>query len=403
MVTSERNAASLLMGLLILFVGLSVSGVGSNMEELVYGNNAFAFDLYQVLREGDGNLFFSPYSISLALAMTYAGACGQTQREMAKVLRFTLPPCRLHAAHGSLNEKFSTLAGSGLQLHIANSIWGQLEHPFFLGFLGLLEQHYGSPLREVDFRGQPEGSRQEINQWVSEATEGKIGDLIPASGITPFTRLVLANAIYFNAQWQNPFAKEDTREGVFHLLDGTDIFVPMMHQKASFRYAAGDGWQAVELPYVGMRVAMLILLPDQGQFEEFDTALDERLVKSIVEGLGSEREISLVMPKFSYEAAFTLSEALIALGMETAFDEDRADFFAMDGTRDLSIDEVYHKAFVAVDEVATEAAAATAVVVGLAMALPPPPTVRVDRPFVFLIRDRTTDSILFVGRVLDPR
>ncbi len=403
MACSVRSVASVLMAVAFLCVGSSSGGADSDMEALVLGNNTFAHDLYQVLRQGEGNLFFSPYSISSALAMTYAGACGETQREMAEVLRLRLPPCRLHAAQETLGEALSNLAGRDARLHIANSLWAQSGHPFLQGFLGLLEQHYGTPLLEVDFRGQPEGSRQEINQWVSEATEGRIRDLIPASGITAFTRLVLANAIYFNARWQNPFAEEDTREGVFRLLDGEGVPIPMMHQKASFRYAVGDGWQAVELPYVGVRLAMLILLPDQRRFEELDAALDEQLVRSIAERLDLEREIMLVMPRFSYEATFTLSEALIALGMETAFDEDKADFFAMDGTSDLFIDEIYHKAFVAVDEVATEAAAATSVVVGLPLALPPPPLVRVDRPFVFLIHDRVTGTILFMGRVVDPR
>jgi serpin B len=379
----------------------------ADMATLVNGNSAFAFDLYQELKGAGGNLFYSPYSISLALAMTYAGARGDTAQQMADTLHFTLSQDRLHPALSSLGIELSKRGEGakgtdekGFRLNIVNAIWGQKGYQFLTQFLDLLAENYGAGLRLLDFIGAPEESRITINNWVSDQTEGRIKDLIPPGVIDTLTRLVLTNAIYFNAAWQYPFEKDMTRDGPFYLLNGGEVTVPMMRQTESLGYAEGDGYQAVGLPYDGRELEMVLLLPRPGQFDTFEGSLDAQRVDAIVKALAS-RQVALTMPKFEFESSFGLKQTLSTLGMRVAFTED-ADFSGMDGKRDLLIQDVIHKAFVSVDEAGTEAAAATAVIVG-ATAMPASPVeVTADRPFVFVIRDIETGAILFVGRVVNP-
>lgn len=379
----------------------------NDLAALVDGNNAFAFDLYQVLKQTGGNLFYSPYSLSEALAMTYAGARGETEEDIAEALNFTLSQDRLHPAFNSLDLQLKQRGqgaegknGAGFQLDVANAIWGQNGYQFLAQYLDILAQNYGAGLRIVDFIEQTEQSRVTINQWVSDQTQGKIKDLIPQGAIDDLTRLVLTNAVYFNAAWQYPFNKEATSDGLFYLLDGSSVTAPMMRQTESFGYAEGANYEAVELPYSGQELSMVILLPKAGQFEAFENSLDAELVKTII-GQLQMNEVSLTMPKFEYESSFGLKQALSTLGMGVAFTPD-ADFSGMDGGHNLLIQDVLHKAFVSVDESGTEAAAASAVIVGLT-AMPAQPTqVTIDRPFLFLIRDIPTGSIIFVGRVLNP-
>jgi serpin B len=375
---------------------------------LVDGNSAFAFDLYQVLRDTAGNLFYSPYSISLALAMTYAGARGETAEQMADTLHFVLPQDTLHQAFSDLVLELSRRGegargkdGEGFRLNIVNAIWGQKGFDFLSEFLDLLAENYGAGLRLLDFVNAAEDSRIIINDWVSEQTEGRIEDLIPPYVITELTRLVLTNAIYFNAAWMHPFEEHDTRDGVFHLLDGEEITVPMMRQIESLGYAAGQGYQAVELLYDGGELSMVILLPSPGNFEAFEELLSSQKVDAIIERL-NRQQVALTMPRFEFESGFSLKETLMAIGMPAAFLAEKADFSGMTGNRDLFIHDVIHKAFVAVDEAGTEAAAATAVVIGPVGAEGAEVEVNVDRPFIFLIRDIETGTILFLGRVLNP-
>ncbi len=378
----------------------------SGVPALVEGNTAFALDLYDVLFDKDANLFYSPYSISLALAMTYAGARGQTATEMAQALRYTLPQEELHPAFNALDQ---ALAGRGdavqaegerFRLHVANALWGQQDFAFSPEFLDLLAENYGAGLRLLDFENAPDPSRETINRWVEEQTEDKIKDLLPPGSIKNETRLVLSNAVYFTAGWMYPFEKAATQDGAFHLLDGSTVTVPMMHESERLRYAKGEGWQAVELPYVGGTLSMVVLLPDEGRFEAYAQGLDAAGLAQAVQAL-QPTQVELTMPRFKYEAGAKLKDALTSLGMGQAFGMD-ADFSGMTGNRDLYINDVYHKAFVAVDEEGTEAAAATAVVMDL-MALPAEPQpVQIDRPFIFLIRDVETGAILFLGHVVNP-
>jgi len=379
----------------------------ADLAALVDGNTDFALDLYQTLKERDGNLFYSPYSISIALAMTYAGARGETEQQMADTLHFTLSQDALHPTFNSLDIQLSRRGegakgkdGEGFRLNIVNAIWGQKDYAFLSEFLDLLAENYGAGLRILDFASSPEESRITMNNWVSDQTEDRIKDLIPQGAIDALTRLVLTNAIYFNAAWQYPFEETATRDGSFYLLDGNEITVPMMRQTETFSYGEGDGYQAVELPYDGRELSMVILLPEAGQFEAFGGSLDAQRVDGIISGL-EEKQVALTMPKFEFELGFSLRETLAAMGMPVAFSGD-ADLSGMTGNRDLFISHVIHKAFICVDEAGTEAAAATAVIVAM-LAMPEEPIeVTVDRPFIFLIRDIETDAILFVGRVVNP-
>jgi serpin B len=381
----------------------------TDLATLVAGNSDFAFDLYQALKNTDGNLFYSPHSISLALAMTYAGARGDTEQQMADTLRFTLPNNQLHPASnwldielGSRGEGAKGKDEEGFRLNIVNAIWGQEGYKFLSEFLDVLAENYGAGLRILDFANAPEESRITINNWVSDQTEGRIKDLIPQGLIDTWTRLVLTNAIYFNAAWQYPFKEEMTEDGPFYLLDGGEVTIPMMRQMETFGYASGDMYQVVELPYDGRGLSMVILLPRAGKCKAFEASLDYQRMDAIIKGLEYQR-VRLTMPKFEFESYFSLGETLAAMGMPDAFLWGVADFSGMTGNRDLFIGDVIHKAFVSVDEAGTEAAAATAVVMPTAGPPEEPVEVTVDRPFIFLIRDIDTGSILFIGRVVNPR
>ena len=255
-------------------------------------------------------------------------------------------------------------------------------------------------MRLLDFISAPEKSRITINDWVSNQTEGRIEDLIPQGVIDALTRLVLTNAIYFNAAWLNPFNEDLTTDGTFYLPDGSETVVPMMSQTESFGYLDGDGYQAVELPYDGSELAMVIMMPDSGKFGTFEDSLDIEKVGAIMDGIES-KQVALTLPKFEFESEFSLADTLAAMGMPVAF-SGAADFSGMTGTKELLIGDVLHKAFVSVDEAGTEAAAATAVVMELTAVPEEPIEVTIDRPFIFLIYDIETEAILFLGRVANP-
>ena len=382
----------------------------AELAALVSGNSEFAFNLYQALKDEDGNLFFSPYSLTLALAMAYAGARGDTKAQMADTLGVTLPDETLHEAFNYLalelakREKVPGLQGKdeeGFRFNVVNDAWGQRDFRFEPGYLDTLAVNYDAGIRIVDFIKDAEGARKTINDYIEEKTEGRIKDLIPEGAVDSLTRMVLTNAIYFNAAWAAPFEEKDTVSATFNLLDGTSITVPMMRQTEFYRYAAGSNYQAIELPYTGNQLSMVILLPQAGQFKAFEDALTAAEVSRILTSLNMGYA-ALSMPKFEFDADFGLADTLKAMGMPLAFDPDTADFSGMTGKRDLYITNVVHKAFVSVDEKGTEAAAASGVIFGTT-SLPPEPVVfNADRPFIFLIRDIPTGAVLFVGRVMNP-
>ena len=394
----------------------SAPAVGAaDLGELVEGNNAFAFDLYRTLSGGEGNFFYSPFSISQALAMTSAGARGETLRQMEATLHHRLPQSSLHPAFNALDLTLASRgqepggtpsdAGEGGQyfrLNIANAVWGQDGYYFRPDFLDLLAEHYGAGMMAADFMGAPDESRVRINDWVAEETEGKVKDLLAPGVITDSTRLVLTNAIYFNASWLWQFSPRDTEVRPFHLDGGGTVSVPMMTEtsKEFYGYAGGDGYQAVDVPYSWGEMSMTILLPDEGTLEEFEGSLDSEMLNRIIDDIEIDY-ITLTMPLFEFESQFSLGDTLAEMGMPDAFG-GAADFSGMTGSRDLWISEVVHKAFVSVDEEGTEAAAATAVVVPTSGPTKEPIEVTVDRPFIFLIRDIGTGTVLFLGRVSNP-
>ena len=383
----------------------------SDSTQLFGGNTAFAFDLYQAVRSGTGNLVYSPYSISLALAMTYGGARGQTADQMAEVMHFTLPSEQFHPAFNllSLNlsrrpDQVEDLAPADrFQLTIANSLWGQDGWSFLPEFLDLLSANYGAGLRLVDFKDHPDSARKQINHWVADQTKNRIKDIIPPGMPDPSTRLVLANAIYFKALWEEEFDPDVTRDGPFYPLNGEMVRVPIMSQghEKTFSYAAGEGWQAIALPYKGGLTDMVIMVPDAGIFELFESSLTADRYAGIVSAL-EPQQVILSMPKFKFESSLGLKDTLIQMGMSDAFDPTQADFSGMDGKHLLYVGDVLHKAFIAVDEKGTEAAAATVVLMMEASA-PQGIILEINRPFLYVIRDIPTGTILFMGRVLDPR
>lgn len=380
----------------------SVDGI----KHLVDGNNAFALDMYNALRSENGNLILSPYSISLALAMTYAGARGETEAQMAQTLHFA-PQNELHPSVNTLDlalEKEPINLDKDqepLQLNIANAVWAEQTFTFLPEFLDTIAVNYGAGVSLADFVNKPNQERVTINNWVSDQTEEKINNLLPDGSISPDTRMVLVNAIYFKADWQSQFDANDTSDIPFNLLDGTQVNVPMMGQGMLILYTQGDGYTAVELPYAGETAAMDILVPDVGRFEEIESALTSEMFNQII-GNMTETTLMLNLPKFKFESPFGLAPALSQLGMVDAFDADLADFSGMTGKKDLFIGDVIHKAFVAVDEEGTEAAAATAVVMEFASAIMYKVNLMIDRPFIFVIRDTVNGQILFIGRVLNP-
>lgn len=375
---------------------------GGDWQVFVRGNSRFALDLYGRLRTEPGNLFFSPGSISTALAMTYAGARAETEAQMADVLHFDLPQDRLHAAAADLADRLRGAQQKGVEVRVANRLWGQAGYELLPGFLRTMKEHYGADVGQVDFVGQTEAARQVINGWVLGQTNNKIQDLIPAGVLDPLTRLVLTGAIYFKGDWARQFNKKATSDAPFHVSADELVDVPMMFQREEFPYGAVEGVQVVELSYAGNRLAMLILLPQQpGGL----TRLEEQLAPENLDKWSSalrRQEVAVYLPRFTITSQFSLKSVLESLGMVAAFDAQRADFSGMIGRKELYVSAVLHKAFVDVNEQGTEAAAATSVAVGVTSARVTP-TFRADHPFAFLIRDKPTGSILFIGRVANPR
>jgi serpin B len=383
-----------------------------DLDELVGGNTAFAFDLYQAAVSSGGNQVFSPYSISLAFAMAYGGAGGDTASQMAEVLHYNLPDERFHPAFNSLDlelarrpEQASNVDDKDrFELTIANALWGQDGWPFLPEYLDLLAANYGAGMRLVDFENSPDTARRLINDWVSDQTHKRIQNIIPPGLPDPATRLALVNAIYFKAVWEYTFDHKQTSPEPFNLLNGDVVSVEMMGMKhgENFPYAAGDGWQAIALPYKGNLVDMVIIVPDAGNYESFEASLTADRYEAILASLETQ-EVLLSMPKFTFEAKYGLNDMLVQMGMTDAFDPDLADFSGIDGTQLLYISNALHKAFIAVDEEGTEAAAATVILMGLTAMPVEGIVLTIDRPFFFVIRDVPSGSLLFMGRVLDPR
>ena len=389
------------------------------IQEVVDANNKFAFDFYSELklnRGEDENIFYSPYSISAALAMTYEGANGQTADEMKSVFHFpednTLRP-NFAAIYNEINKK-----DKEYELRTGNALWVQQDYSFLEEYLTKIGNFYGGKAANLDFVKETEKSRKTINSFIEEQTNDKIKDLIPKGVLSALTRLVLTNAIYFKGTWEWEFDKSDTSEQDFKITPTNIVKTSIMYMdpdKARFNYSETENMQILELPYKGKEISMLVLLPKQGEEYDFETdkvitfnySLEdiELSLEKLNEYKSQMQETKLdaiYLPKFEFDTKYNLNENLKALGMPTAFDAGNADFSGMNGNLDLFISQVIHQAYVKVDEKGTEAAAATAVVMTLTSSATPSNIFRADHPFIFIIQERETGNILFIGRMSNP-
>jgi len=374
--------------------------------EAVKGSNAFAVDLYSQLRSQPGNLFFSPESISTAFAMAYAGARGQTAAEMQHVLHFTLPPAQLHPAMGTLLSSMNA-QHNGYQLRVADALWAQQDASFLPGFLKLVQTDYAAGFHRVNFKASPDVVSNTINHWVEQQTNNKIQNLIGHGVLTPATRLVLTNAIYFKGDWLNPFEKASTQNEEFHTSASQFVMASLMHRTGSYRYYDGGTFQALELPYSGDELSMDVLLPKANNgLPALEQSFTASAAGDWLQKLEPVDKVILTFPRFTMTQQFELSSALSAMGMPQAFG-GAANFSGMTGKPDFTISAAIHKAFIDVNEQGTEAAAATSIIMRATAARvpfpePPPVVFRADHPFLFLIRDAKSGAILFLGRVTDP-
>ncbi len=378
----------------------------ADQAEVVKGSNAFAVDLYAQLSKQPGNLFFSPESISTAFGMAYAGARGQTATEMKRVFHFTLPPDKLHPAMGALLAEMNA-QHKGYELRVADALWAQQDASFEASYLKLVQSDYAAGFRRVNFKLSPESVRTTINAWVEKQTNDKIKDLISPGALNSTTRLVLTNAIYFKGNWQDPFDKEATQKEEFHLSASQWVMTSMMHRTGGYRYYDGGTFQAIELPYAGNEISMVVLLPKQTDgLAALEKSFTSRSASDWIQKLEPVEKVILTLPRFTMTQQFELNSALSAMGMPQAF-SGAADFSGMTGKPDFAISAAIHKAFIDVDEQGTEAAAATAIVM-YATAMrrdfpePPPIVFRADHPFLFILLDAKSGSMLFLGRVIDP-
>jgi serine protease inhibitor len=414
---SQRNAITAVVGVALWIVGLSGQAscappkptekrqpaLKEQVAGVVEANNRFGFDLYQRLRSDQGNLFFSPASISMALAMIYAGAADKTELEMAKVLHFSMPKAQLNEGMRGLRISWNTKdAQQGFRLDVANRLWGQEGCHFLPEFLRVTRADYGAELEQLDFRSAVEQARRTINAWVENQTARKITSLIPSAAAIKDARLVLTNVVYFKGKWQKPFDKGRTQNQDFQLSVDHKIQAQTMITADYFRYTHVEGLQLLDLRYGDGNISMVVLLPEFGKLSQLEERLSPANLQAWTERLESQ-EVIVYLPKFKTTSKFHLSDTLRSMGMVSTFDLAAASFSGMTGDKGLCISAMIHEALIDVNEEFSEAIAATA---GAAVGSPdepkPPPVFRADHPFVFLIRDNRTGAILFLGRIVDP-
>ena len=380
--------------------------IPQEFETVIDANNQFAFDLYSEYKEEKGNIFFSPYSVSTALTMTYEGAMGKTAEEIQAVLRIPKDDeiRRLESAkiYDQINKN-----NDDYKLSTANALWAQKDYIFLEEYINNVEKYYGGKTTNLDFIAETETSRVIINDWIEDQTNNKIKNLISKGALNDLTRLVLTNAIYFKGTWILQFDKKDTKDENFKTDLGQTIKVPMMKltgDSARFNYAKVDKTQILELPYKGKDLSMLLILPEEDNLKKLERSISAKKLSDWKSALKKQR-VDIYIPKFKFETKYFMVETLKEMGISDAFVFGVADFSRMDGTKDLYISDVIHQAFVEVNEEGTEAAAATAVVmtwgdVGGEKAITP--VFRADHPFIFIIQQKETGNILFMGRVSDP-
>jgi serpin B len=408
---SMHNAKSLILALIMLLLaGVSSlfaqggSAGGNALPDVVDSSNSFAIDLYRKINEQDKgrNIFVSPFSVSTALAMTFEGSSGETRKQMDSVLHLNMADAARQQGFSDLLEATSAGPGKHYKLNVANALWGQKGYHFEASFLTATSKYYGGALKSVDFAGNPEGSRLEINTWVESHTAKMIKDMIPRGAIQPDTQLVLTNAIYFKGDWASPFKAAATNDAPFNVSDSVKVQVPMMHQSGRYRSVRENGVAAIELPYANGDLSMIAILPD-GKMGKLDESLSLETIKQLRVDLYSVH-VDVYLPRFKLEAGYMLSPLLSSMGMPDAFSKQLANFSGMTGQRNLFIGAVIHKARVEVNEEGTEAAAATTVIMAPTMARQnfKNEVFRADHPFLFIIVHNPTGAILFIGRLSNP-
>lgn len=373
------------------------------LSAVVNANNQFAFDLYQNLNAKDKgkNIFVSPYSISTALAMAFEGSNGNTRKQMAGVFHFDMPDAKRRAGFSTLIEQTNAGPGKHYKLSVANALWGQKGYHFEPVFTQTIDKFYGGGFNEVDFPDDKPATIHKINTWVEDKTAGKIRDLIHSDDINELTRLVITNAIYFKGDWASQFKKAATKDEPFHLSNGKTVQAPMMRQTGDFRFARENGMAVIELPYQDNDLSMIAILPD-GDIEKMGEGLSLGNMQKLRAAMRSQ-EVDVTIPRFKFDARYLIGGNLSAMGMPDAFSEGLADFSGITGKKDLYITSVIHQAMIDVNEEGSEAAAATAVVMGgKSVRFDMPETFHADRPFFFMIVHNATGSILFMGRVSNP-
>jgi len=402
---SNENTPTIAMRLPSFIFGSSPGASAVQTQSIVDSNTAFALSLYDELKSRPGNIFFSPFSISTALAIAYAGARGETEKQMGRVLHFGTNQRQVHPTFGELQRRLSEASEKpGIRLNIANALWAQKGHPFRPDFMEISSGNYRANVNSADFLTAAEAARGEINHWVSQQTNDRIQDILPPDSLTDLTRLILANAVYFKGIWAEPFDAGETSSQPFHLLPMRRVQAQLMHHFDNVRYTGENDFQAVELPYQSDELSMVILLP-----REVDgcAGLERRLTPTLLSRSLIQmkpRPVEIFLPRFRLQSAFDLCAPLAKMGMPNAFGPE-ADFSGIDGTRQLFISGVFHKAWGEVNEEGTEAAAATAMAVAGCARMtppPPPPVFRADHPFIFAIRDTRFGSVLILGRLTDP-
>ncbi len=382
--------------------GATVEGI----EVVEKANNEFALKLYSKLaKDNEGeNLFFSPYSISTALAMTYEGAESKTAEEIREVFGFPEEDDARRPAMAALYNRLNP-ENPEYELKTANALWIQDSFKILNDFTDTIERYYVGSAKNVDFEGDTEKSRETINDWVAQKTNDIINELFPEGSITPLTRLVLTNAIYFKGDWVMEFDEDLTEDSPFRVNDTTTVDVPMMRSiERKYGYYEDDSVQILELGYKGDRLSMLVILPEDEDLASLEETISLEKVSEWREGI-VERDLNIYLPKFKLDTKYDLKKQLDSLGMPLAFtppSQNGADFSGITGKRDLFVGAIVHDAFISVDEVGTEAAAATGVEMRLEMAMEGPPVFRANRPFLFLIQEKESGNILFLGRVINP-
>lgn len=395
-----KTVKSILIIVTSIFV-LGNTAVSQGVKDVVKGNNEFTFDLYDQINDKEENLFFSPYSVSSALAMTYNGAEGKTKNEMSDVLNFNKDINALSENYSALNDHITGLSSKKIQLNIANAIWGQQDYGFRKAFLELNKKYYGAGIKQVNFKKEHKEIRNQINKWVEDKTNQKIKNLIKPNVLDRMTRMVLVNAIYFNGKWENPFKEEDNFKDKFYIYSKCETQTEFMFQKLSLKYHEDDIAQVVEIPYSGKSLSMMVILPKEKYgMEQLEEYLDNELYENYNKSL-STYKVELSFPKFEVEDDYELNSPLKDMGMKSAFGEG-ADFSGMTGSKDLFIDNVVHKTYVKVDEEGTEAAAATGIVMRKTSAIMETKEFKADHPFIFIIKENKNDTILFMGRIMNP-